>query len=169
MNASQPDSTIGDSARRRIAIRILPLVFAMYIVNYLDRANVAFAKIPMSEQLGFSEGVYGTGAGIFFIGYLAFEIPGALIVEHFGARRWMARILISWGLCSAAVGLVRTPMQFYGARFCLGLAEAGFFPGIIIYLTHWFSPRDRARAMSALILGVPIGLGIGAPLSAAIL
>jgi len=145
------------------------MVFAMYIVSYLDRANVAFAKLPMSDELGFSEAVYGQGAGIFFIGYLAFEIPGALIVERFGARRWMARILITWGLCTAAVGLVRTPTQFYWARFLLGLAEAGFFPGIIVYLTHWFAPGDRARAMSGLILGIPIALGLGAPLSAAIL
>jgi len=167
----RPDfkSSAASSARVRIAARILPLVFTMYIVNYLDRANVSFAKLPMSEELGFSERVYGQGAGIFFIGYLAFEIPGALIVERFGARRWMARILITWGLCTAAVGMVRTPTQFYGARFLLGLAEAGFFPGIIVYLTHWFAPRDRARAMSGLILAIPIALGLGAPISAAIL
>jgi ACS family tartrate transporter-like MFS transporter len=163
------ESSTANSARVRIAARILPLVFTMYIVNYLDRANVSFAKLPMSEELGFSERVYGQGAGIFFIGYLAFEIPGALIVERFGARRWMARILITWGLCTAAVGMVRTPTQFYGARFLLGLAEAGFFPGIIVYLTHWFAPRDRARAMSGLILAIPIALGLGAPISAAIL
>jgi len=162
-------STTANAARRRIAARILPLVFAMYIVNYLDRANVSFAKLPMIAELGFSEEIYGFGAGIFFIGYLAFEIPGALIVERFGARRWMARILITWGLCTAAVGMVRTPMQFYGARFLLGLAEAGFFPGIIVYLTHWFAPTDRARAMSGLILAIPFALGLGAPISAAIL
>ena len=169
MDRPDLESSTANSARVRIAARILPLVFTMYIVNYLDRANVSFAKLPMSEELGFSERVYGQGAGIFFIGYLAFEIPGALIVERFGARRWMARILITWGLCTAAVGMVRTPTQFYGARFLLGLAEAGFFPGIIVYLTHWFAPRDRARAMSGLILAIPIALGLGAPISAAIL
>ncbi len=169
MNLPEHGSSTADLARRRIAARVLPLVFAMYIASYLDRANVAFAKLPMIAELGFSEAVYGRGAGIFFIGYLAFEIPGALIVERFGARRWMARILITWGLCTAAVGLVRTPTQFYWARFLLGLAEAGFFPGIIVYLTHWFAPGDRARAMSGLILGIPIALGLGAPLSAAIL
>jgi ACS family tartrate transporter-like MFS transporter len=151
----------------------------MYIVNYLDRANISFAHLPMVKELDFSESVYGFGAGIFFIGYLVFEIPGALIVEHYGARRWMARILISWGFCSAAVGLVglfstinaalTRPHQFYLARFLLGLAEAGFYPGIIVYLTHWFSLPDRARAMSGLILAIPIALGLGAPLSAAIL
>ncbi|HUE15568.1 MAG TPA: MFS transporter, partial [Planctomycetaceae bacterium] len=169
MNSLELGTSTANSARRRIAARVLPLVFAMYIVNYLDRANVAFAKLPMSAELGFSEKVYGQGAGIFFIGYLAFEIPGALIVERFGARRWMARILITWGLCTAAVGLVRTPSQFYWTRFVLGLAEAGFFPGIIVYLTHWFALADRARAMSGLVLAIPVALGLGAPLSAAIL
>jgi len=172
-------SPVALSARRKSAVRLLPIVFTMYIVNYLDRANISFAHLPMVKELDFSEGVYGFGAGIFFIGYLVFEIPGALIVEHYGARRWMARILISWGLCSAAVGLVgmfptinaalTRAHQFYLARFLLGLAEAGFYPGIIVYLTHWFSLPDRARAMSGLILAIPIALGLGAPLSAAIL
>jgi MFS transporter, ACS family, tartrate transporter len=169
MSSPDPNSSVAKKARARIAARLLPLVFTMYIVNYLDRANLAFAKLPMTEELGFSETVYGQGAGIFFIGYFLFEIPGALIVERFGARRWMARILITWGFCSAAVGLVHTPSQFYGARFLLGLAEAGFFPGIVVYLTHWFAPADRARAMSGLILAIPIAMGLGAPLSAAIL
>jgi ACS family tartrate transporter-like MFS transporter len=169
MNSTEFASPLAQRTRARIASRILPLVFAMYVVNYLDRANVAFAKLSMTADLGFSEGVYGSGAGIFFIGYLAFEIPGALIVERWGARRWMARILITWGLCAAGVGFVKTPTQFYCARFVLGLAEAGFFPGIIVYLTHWFSHGDRARAMSALITAIPIAMGIGAPVSAAIL
>src|SRR5207247_968894 len=139
------------------------------IVNFLDRANLAFAKLTMTEELGFDEGIYGFGAGIFFIGYLALEIPGALIVERWGARRWIARILVTWGLCTAAVALVRTPFQFYLARFCLGLAEAGFYPGIIIYLTHWFAPKDRARAMASLIVGIPLALGLGGPLSGVLL
>jgi MFS transporter, ACS family, tartrate transporter len=163
----------------RIATHILPLVFVMYIVNYLDRANVSFAKAPMSKELNFTEGIYGIGAGIFFVGYLAFEIPGALIVERYGARRWMTRILISWGLCAAGMGFIglspavnrvmSVPMQFYAARLLLGLAEAGFYPGIIVYMTHWFAPADRARGMSTLIMGIPIALGLGAVLSAAIL
>src|SRR5262249_1834824 len=103
------------------------------------------------------------------LGYLALEIPGALIVERWSARRWIARILITWGLCTAAVGLVRTPGQFYTARFCLGLAEAGFYPGIIVYLTHWFTLQDRARAMSSLIVAIPVALGLGGPLSAGLL
>jgi MFS family permease len=120
----------------------------------------------MSADLGFSEAVYGLGAGIFFVGYFLLEIPGALIVERWSARLWISRILITWGICTVLVGFVRTPGQFYSARFCLGLAEAGFFPGVLVYLTHWFTPRDRARAMSDFILAVPISFVIGAPVSA---
>jgi MFS transporter, ACS family, tartrate transporter len=169
MNSDSFESTTATRARTRIASRVIPLVFAMYVVNYLDRANLSFARGPMIEELHFSEDIYGLGVAIFFIGYLALEIPGALIVEHFGARRWMARILISWGLCTVAVGMVRTPGQFYAARFFLGLAEAGFFPGIIVYLTHWFSLRDRARAMSSLVVAIPVAMGVGAIVSAGIL
>jgi MFS transporter, ACS family, tartrate transporter len=172
-------SSTADRARLRIAMHVLPLVFVMYIVNYLDRANVSFANRPMSQELHFSQGVYGRGAGIFFVGYLAFEIPGALIVERYGARRWMARILFSWGLCAAGTGLIglspafnrlmSVPMQFYAARLLLGLAEAGFYPGIIVYMTHWFAPADRARGMSTLVMAIPVALGLGAILSAAVL
>jgi ACS family tartrate transporter-like MFS transporter len=155
--------------RKKIAGRILPFVFILYIISYLDRANVAFAKLNMSEDLKFSEAVFGFGAGIFFIGYLALEIPGALIVEHWSARKWFARILITWGCCTVLVGLVRTPIQFYAARFLLGVAEAGFFPGLIVYFTHWFRSRDRARALSGMIMAIPFGLALGAPVSALIL
>jgi ACS family tartrate transporter-like MFS transporter len=116
----------GDNIRRKIAWRILPFVFVLYIIAYLDRANVAYAKMTMMADRGFSEAVFGFGAGIFFVGYLLFEIPGALIVERWSARRWMARILITWGLCAVLVGFVRTGAQFYAARFLLGLAEGGF-------------------------------------------
>ncbi|MBI3667636.1 MAG: MFS transporter [Acidobacteria bacterium] len=153
----------------RIRRRILPFVFLLYIVAYLDRANVAFAKMPMTADLHFSEAVFGFGAGIFFIGYLLLEIPGALIVERWSARKWMSRILLTWGLTTVLIGFVRTPVQFYSARFLLGAAEAGFFPGIIVYLNHWFTRRDRARAMAGFILGIPISLVLGAPLSALIL
>jgi MFS transporter, ACS family, tartrate transporter len=122
----------------------------------------------MADQ-GFSEAVFGFGAGIFFVGYLLFEIPGALIVEHWSARLWIARILITWGLCAILVGFVRTPSQFYTARFFLGLAEGGFFPGIIVYLTHWVCARDRARAVAGFILAIPVSLSLGAPISALIL
>jgi ACS family tartrate transporter-like MFS transporter len=158
-----------DRTTRKIARRILPFVFLLYIVAYLDRANVAFAKLAMTEDLNFSEAVFGFGSGIFFIGYLVLEIPGALIVEHWSARKWMARILITWGLCTIWVGFIHTPGQFYLSRFLLGCAEAGFFPGIIIYLTHWFVQKDRARAMSGFIIAIPVALALGAPISALIL
>ena len=164
-------STLPLAARTpaKIRRRILPFVFLLYIVAYLDRANVAFAKLPMTADLGFSEAVFGFGAGIFSIGYLLLEIPGALIVERWSARKWMSRILVSWGLATVLIGFVRTPLQFYSVRFLLGAAEAGFFPGIIVYLNHWFARRDRARAMAGFILGIPICLVVGAPLSALIL
>src|SRR5213076_2737777 len=155
--------------RRKVAWRILPLVFLLYIVAYLDRANVGFAKLRMSEELSFSEFNYGLGLGLFFIGYLVLEIPGALLVERWSARKWFARILISWGFISALTAFVHTPMQFYLARFFLGVAEAGFFPGIIVYFTHWFVSGDRARALSGLIIAVPLSLALGAPISALLL
>ena len=151
--------------RRKVAWRVMPLVFLLYIVAYLDRANVGFAKLRMAGDLKFSEEVFGLGIGIFFIGYLILEIPGALLVERWSARKWFARILISWGLISALTAFVRTPAQFYLARFLLGVAEAGFFPGIIVYFTHWFVSGDRARALSGLIIAVPLSLALGAPLS----
>lgn len=164
------DSLVQPAAlRRKVARRILPLVFLLYIVSYLDRANVGFAKLRMAEDLQFSEEVFGFGIGIFFIGYLILEIPGALLVERWSAKRWFARILITWGFISALTAFVETPMQFYLARFALGVAEAGFFPGIIVYFTHWFTQRDRARALSGLIMAVPFSLALGAPVSALLL
>ena len=169
LTSSGNATAIAAQARRKIAWRILPFVFVLYIIAYLDRANVAFAKVPMSADLGFSEAVFGFGAGIFFLGYFLLEIPGALIVEHWSARRWIVRILISWGVCTILVGLVRSATHFYVARFLLGAAEAGFFPGIIVYLTHWFTVQDRARAMAGFVIAAPISLTLGAPLSALIL
>ena len=161
--------SLGQRTRRKIALRILPFLFLLYMVAYLDRANVAFAKLAMSGDLGFSDAVFGFGAGIFFLGYFLLEIPGALIVEHWSARRWIARILVTWGIFTVLVGFVRTAQQFYWARFLVGAAEAGFFPGIIIYLTHWFPKADRARAMAGFIMAAPLSLAIGAPLSALIM
>lgn len=155
--------------RRKVAWRILPLVVVLYIVSYLDRANVAFAKLRMASALGFSDGVFGFGIGVFFIGYLFLEIPGALLVERWSARKWFARILVTWGLISAGMAFVRTPQQFYWARFFLGVAEAGFFPGIIVYFTHWFAQSDRSRALSGLLVAVPLSLALGAPVSSLLL
>ena len=155
--------------RRKVAWRVLPFVFLLYIIAYLDRANAGFAKLKMQSELGFSDEVFGAGFGIFFIGYMLLEIPGALLVERWSARKWFGRILISWGLVSALTALAHTPMQFYVARFLLGVAEAGFFPGIIVYFTHWFLSVDRARALSGLIMAVPFSLAIGAPISSQLL
>lgn len=167
--ASATASIDPDALRRKVAWRVLPLVFLLYIVAYLDRANAGFAKLAMKEDLQFSEAVFGLGFGIFFIGYQLLEIPGALLVERWSARKWFARILISWGFCSALTAFVRTPGQFYAARFLLGVAEAGFFPGIIVYFTHWFAGRDRGRALAGLIMAVPFSLALGAPVSNALL
>lgn len=167
MSASTPPpdaSAAVDPATVRFKVfwRVVPLIFVLYVIAYLDRANAGFAKLRMGEALGFSDEVFGWGFGIFFAGYLLLEIPGALLVEHWSARKWFARILVTWGLCSMGMALVRTPAQFYLARFLLGLAEAGFFPGIIVYFTHWFPRADRGRSMAGMVLGVPISLALGA-------
>lgn len=157
--------------RRKVAWRIVPLIFVLYLVAYLDRANVGFAKLRMKESLEWlSDPVFGWGAGFFFFsGYLLLEIPGALLVEYWSARKWFARILVSWGVCSMAMAFVQSPWQFYLARFLLGLAEAGFFPGVIVYFTHWFPRADRSRALSGLVFGVPVSLALGSQLSAFIM
>lgn len=148
--------------RRKVAWRLLPLIFILYVVAYLDRANLGFAKRQMMSELQLSDVVYGWGVGVFFIGYLLLEIPGALLVERWSARKWFTRILITWGLCSMGMALVQNETQFYIARFLLGLAEAGFFPGVIVYLSHWFPRKDRAKALSGLVFGVPFSLALGA-------
>ncbi len=163
------DAARSATLRRKVAWRILPLVILLYLVAYLDRANVGFAKLRMAHDLQFSDEVFGLGIGIFFLGYLTLEIPGALLVERWSARKWFARILITWGLISACTAFVRTPIEFYVVRFFLGVAEAGFFPGIIVYFTHWFPVRERARAMSGLVVAIPFSLAIGAPVSALLL
>lgn len=152
--------------RRKIARRILPFLFILYVIAYLDRANVAFARVPMTGALGFSDAVYGFGAGIFFLGYFLLEIPGALIVERWGARRWICRILVTWGIVTVLFAFIRTPGQFYTGRFLLGVAEAGFFPGVIVYLTHWFRESDRSRALAGFLIAAPVALVVGAPISA---
>jgi ACS family tartrate transporter-like MFS transporter len=151
--------------RRKVAWRILPLLFLLYVVAYLDRANINAAKLKMAPDLQFSERVIGWGIAVFYVGYLFLEIPGALLVERWSARKWFARILLSWGACSMAMALVETRTQFYLVRFLLGLAEAGFFPGVIVYFTHWFPRKDRARALTGMLVGIPISLSLGAYVS----
>jgi ACS family tartrate transporter-like MFS transporter len=163
------DASVSHRTRRKIARRILPFVFLLYVFCYIDRAAVAFANIPMSKDLNFSEGTFGFGAGVFFLGYFLLEIPGTLIVERWSARLWIARICISWGIVTGLAGLIHSASQFYGARFLLGAAEAGLFPGIIVYLTHWFSIGDRARALAGFAIAAPVALTLSAPWSALIL
>ncbi|HXP07443.1 MAG TPA: MFS transporter [Acidobacteriaceae bacterium] len=155
----------GDTARRRIAMRLLPFVFLLYVISYVDRVNVSFANLRMSAELGFSDRIFGLGAGIFFVGYVLFEIPGTIVVERWSARKWMARIMISWGLVTIVTGFVHTAHQFYFARFFLGVAEASFFPGMIVYLTHWFRLSDRARAIASLYAAVPAASVLGSLLA----
>lgn len=165
MSAPPDAPELAARTQRKVAWRALPLLFLLYVVAYLDRANIAFAKLRMQKELDFSEEVFGWGIGLFFVGYLFLEIPGALLVERWSARKWFARILISWGLCSMAMACVETPVQFYAVRFLLGLAEAGFFPGVIVYFTHWFPRPARARALTGMLVGIPISLSLGAFLS----
>jgi ACS family tartrate transporter-like MFS transporter len=159
-HAGQPagplEMTALETARRKVFWRILPLCFVCYTVAYIDRVNVSLAKLTMARDLPAFDGeVFGFGAGVFFLGYFLLEIPSALIVEVWSARKWISRIMVSWGLLAASTALVKTPLQFYAVRFLLGLAEAGFFPGIIVYLTHWFPSRDRARAIATFLIATP--------------
>jgi Sugar phosphate permease len=156
---------VGVRARRRVAYCLLPFVFLIYVVNYIDRVNVSFANLRMSADLGFSDRVYGLGVGMFYLTYVLFEIPGAIIVERWSARKWIARIMISWGVVTILTGFVQNTAQFYAARFFLGLAEASFFPGMVVYLTHWFCSYDRCRAFACLYTAVPSASLIGAPIA----
>jgi ACS family tartrate transporter-like MFS transporter len=155
--------------RRHIAVRLLPFLFILYITNYLDRTSVAYAAIGMSRDLGFSDRVFGMGAGIFFISYVALQIPGALLVERWSARRMISATMIAWGSLTALTALVHTPGQLYFARFVLGAAEAGFFPGVIVYLSHWFAHADRAKATSNFMAAIPLSFVIGSPIAGWIL
>ena len=163
------DDIIGTTARRRITRRLIPYLFLLFVIAYLDRVNLGYAALRMTADTGFSDEVYGLGAGIFFIGYFLLEIPGTVMVEIWSARGWVARIMITWGLLAAATAFVHTPGQFYSVRFLLGAAEAGFFPGIIVYLSHWFRRRDRGKAIAFFMAAVPISNVIGAPLSGLLL
>jgi D-galactonate transporter len=159
----------GDLLYRKIAWRLMPILVVGYIIAYIDRVNVSFAKLQMLGDLKFSESVYGVGAGIFFLGYFAFEIPSNIMLHKVGARIWICRVIVSWGIVSALTALVRTPFQFYAARLLLGVAEAGFFPGMILYLTYWFPGHRRAAMVALLMAGNPVSGIIGGPLSGFIL
>jgi D-galactonate transporter len=154
-----------DAVYARVTWRLLPFLILCYVVAYLDRVNVGFARLQMLTDLGFSETVYGLGAGMFFIGYFFFEVPSNLLLHRVGARVWIARIMITWGLVSACFMFIRTPASFYALRFILGVAEAGFFPGIILYLTYWFPAERRARMVALFMAAPPLAGVVGGPLS----
>jgi sugar phosphate permease len=159
----------GETARTRIARRLLPFLFLLYVANYLDRTNIAYATLGMKGDLGLSDSVFGTASGIFFIGYFALQIPGALLVERWSARFLLAITLVTWGALTTLTGFVHSAHQLYGARFLLGAAEAGFFPGVIVYLSHWFIYEDRAKAVARFMAAIPIGFMIGGPIAGKIL
>ncbi|OQX15465.1 MAG: hypothetical protein BWK76_13110 [Desulfobulbaceae bacterium A2] len=154
---------------RKVSLRLIPLLFSCYIVAYLDRVNIGFARLQMSADLGFSEVVYGTGAGIFFLGYFLFEVPSNIVLSRVGARLWIARIMVMWGLISAGMMFVTSASGLYTLRFLLGVAEAGFFPGIILYLTYWFPRQYRARMVAWFMTAVPLAGVLGGPVSGWIL
>jgi ACS family tartrate transporter-like MFS transporter len=158
------DSDLARLTMRRVSRRLLPFVFTLFVFNIIDRTNVAIAALQMNRDLGLTATAYGFGAGVFFVGYVLCEVPSNLILAHLGARRWIARIMISWGLIASAMMLVSTPFQFYLVRFLLGVAEAGFFPGIIYYLSLWFPSRMRGAAMARFMIAMPLAGAIGNPL-----
>ena len=154
-----------DRVYRKVSLRLIPLLFFCYILAYLDRANVGFAKLAMKAEPWFSDAVYATGAGIFFLGYFFFEVPGNVILHRVGARLWIARIMVTWGFVSSALALSNSAGTFYALRFLLGVAEAGFFPGIILYLTYWYPRRHRARMVALFMTAIAVSGVIGSPLS----
>ncbi|TPS30695.1 MFS transporter [Acinetobacter baumannii] len=167
--SSEVDTTVRKSAYRKIAFRLMPFLMLCYFCAYLDRVNVGFAKLQMMSDLQFSEAVYGLGAGIFFIGYFLCEVPSNIVLHKVGARRWIARIMITWGILSGCFAFVQTEWQFYTLRFLLGVAEAGLVPGLLLYLTYWFPSYRRARMTVLWFIAIPISGMIGGPLSGLIM
>ena len=165
----QPSHAEGRRLYRKIAWRLIPFLCLCYLAAYLDRINVGFAKLQMADQLQLSDAAFGLGAGLFFVGYILFEVPSNLVLKRIGARVWIARIMITWGVLSACTLLVTTPSQFYLLRLLLGIAEAGFLPGVLYYLTLWFPTYRRGRMIALFMIGLPLSSVIGAPLSGWIL
>ena len=154
---------------RRITWRIVPFIMLLYFIAFIDRVNIGFASLSMNQDIGLSPAAYGFGAGIFFLGYFVFEVPSNLILERVGARLWIARVMVTWGVISGAMAFVQGPTSFYVLRFLLGAAEAGFFPGIILYLSYWFPARRRAGVTALFMAAAPISTALGSPVSAALL
>jgi ACS family tartrate transporter-like MFS transporter len=164
-NAGVSDDVLVDGAVRRAMWRLLPFLGLCYLLNYVDRVNVGFAALTMNPDLGLTAAAYGLGAGLFFVGYFVFEVPSNVVLHRVGARRWIARIMISWGVVASATAFVQDAAAFYVVRFLLGVAEAGFFPGIILYLTYWFPRARRAKVVALFFLAVPLSSVLGAPIS----
>ena len=175
MNVEDPEKNpVGDSelearTTRKITWRLMPFLICLFMVAFIDRVNVGYANLEMSRALGFSAEVFGFGAGIFFIGYFILEIPGTIIVEKWSARKWLARIIISWGILATLTGFIENSTHFYIIRFLLGMAEAGFFPGVIVYLSHWFRSQDRAKTVAMFMAALPVANIFGGPISGLIL
>jgi D-galactonate transporter len=163
------EPAVAQRARKRIAWRLLPFLFLLYMIAFLDRMNVSAAALQMPHDLGFNDKVVGLGAGMFFIGYMVLEIPGALIAERWSARRWIARIMISWGIITALMAFIHTAREFYLVRFLVGAAEAGFFPAVIVYVSHWFRNEDRAKAIAVFYAASPLSYVVGSPLAGLLL
>lgn len=167
--AGHADTELERRVVRKVARRLIPFLAVLYFVNYLDRTNIGFAKLTMSEELGMTATMFGLASGLFFVGYLIFEVPSNLALHRFGARMWIARILLTWGVLAAAMAFVPNVGSLYVLRILLGIAEAGFFPGVLLYLTFWFPAKYRVRLMGVFLLTLPASSAIGAPLSAAIM
>jgi len=158
-----------EHARRKIAQRLIPFLFLLYITAFVDRVNVGFAGLDMTRELHFSNEAFGFGSGIFFFGYCLLEIPGAMLADSWSARRWIAAIMIGWGMLASATGLIRTATEFNAIRFLLGLAEGGFFPAVVVYLTHWFRQEDRGKAVAMFMAAIPVSNALGAPVAGLLL
>src|SRR6266702_2054872 len=154
---------------RKVTLRIVPFVMLLYFIAFIDRVNIGFAALTMNKDLGFSPSVFGFGAGIFFWGYFLLEVPSNVILDKVGARLWIARVMITWGLVSGAMAFIQGQTSFYILRFLLGAAEAGFFPGIILYLSYWFPARQRAAVTALFMAAAPLSTVFGSPLSTALL
>jgi ACS family tartrate transporter-like MFS transporter len=169
MAARTADFEVAQRTRKRIVWRLLPFLFVLYIIAFLDRMNVGAAALQMPGDLGFNDRVIGLGAGMFFIGYVVLEIPGALIAERWSARRWISRIMISWGIVTVLMAFIHTVREFYLVRFLVGAAEAGFLPAVLVYVSHWFRTEDRGKAVASFYAANPLSYVIGSPLAGLLL
>ena len=160
---------VAQRARDRLAQRLVPFLFVLYVFNYIDRVNISFASLQMTKELGFSNAVFGLGAGIFFIGYFLLQIPTTMLIESWSARKFIGVSLIVWGALAAMTGLISSATQFYTIRFFLGIAEAGFFPGVIVYLTHWYRNQDRAKAVALFMIAIPTSNMLGAAMASVLM